>query len=270
MIDATFIKTVKDFYSLNNRPMPWRQTTDPYFILVSEVMLQQTQVDRVIPKFENFISHFPTVMDLAKAEFRDVLAQWAGLGYNRRALWLHQGAKQIVEKYDGKYPKTIEELISLKGVGHNTAAAICAYAYNKPVVFIETNIRAVFIHHFFPGRTDVSDAELYPLVQCHVDNKNPREWYWALMDYGVHIKKLHRNPARKSKHHTKQSKFEGSNRQLRGNILKLLLMKSAISSGYVADSLSVDEGKAQDILKTMESEGLIVRDSHHQKYSLAE
>lgn len=269
MIDANFIKTVKGFYAKNNRPMPWRETTDPYKILLSEIMLQQTQVDRVIPKFENFIAHFPSVSDLAKADFKDVLSQWVGLGYNRRALWLHQGAQQIVEKHDAKYPETVQDLILLKGIGHNTAAAVCAYAFNQPVVFIETNIRAVFIHHFFPDRSDVTDAELYPLVQSHVDNQNPREWYWALMDYGVNIKKLHKNPARKSKHHSKQSKFEGSKRQLRGNILKLLLKKPTLSHAIVADELVVDVDTVEDVFRSLIKEGLVVQDARTSQYSLA-
>jgi len=269
MIDKNFIKTVKDFYSQNSRPMPWRETTDPYKIFLSEVMLQQTQVDRVIPKFQQFITRFSTVADLAQAEFKDVLAHWAGLGYNRRALWLHQAAKEIVEKYEGIIPQTIEELSLLKGVGHNTAAAICAYAYNLPVVFIETNIRAVFIHHFFEDRDDVTDAELYQLVQSHVDNQHPRQWYWALMDYGVHIKKLHKNPARKSKHHTKQSKFEGSNRQIRGNILKLLLKKSSLTYIGVADELSIDVEKVEDVFQNLVKDGLVLQDARTSRYSLA-
>lgn len=269
MVDKNFIKTVKDFYSHNSRPMPWRETTNPYKIFLSEVMLQQTQVDRVIPKFLDFITHFPTISDLAQADFKDVLSHWAGLGYNRRALWLHQAAKEIEEKYRGRIPQSIEELSSLKGVGHNTAAAICTYAFNVPVVYIETNIRAVYIHHFFADRDDVSDAELYPLVQSHVDNKNPRQWYWALMDYGVYIKKLYKNPARKSKHHSKQSKFEGSNRQLRGNILKLLLSKSSISCVGAADELSIDVGKVEDVFQNLVKEGLVVQDAQISRYSLA-
>ena len=269
MVDKNFIKTVKDFYSHNSRPMPWRETTDPYKIFLSEVMLQQTQVDRVIPKFQEFIARFPTISDLAQADFKDVLAYWAGLGYNRRALWLHQAAKDIVDKHQGLIPHTVEELSALKGVGHNTASAICAYAFNMPVFYIETNIRAVFIHHFFEDRDDVSDAELYPLVQSHVDNKNPRQWYWALMDYGVYIKKLYKNPARKSKHHSKQSKFEGSNRQLRGNILKLLLKKSSFTYIGMADELSIDVEKIEDVFQTLMKEGLIVQDARTSRYSLA-
>ena len=142
---------------------------DRYTILISEVMLQQTQVDRVAPKFEAFIEAFPTVQALAQAEFKTVLGYWSGLGYNRRALWLQQAAKEIVEKYAGKVPQTISELSKLKGIGHNTAAAICAYAFNQPVVFIETNIRAVFIHHFFADRADVADSELLPIIADHVD-----------------------------------------------------------------------------------------------------
>ena len=249
--------------------MPWRQTTDPYKIFISEVMLQQTQVDRVIPKFESFIQKFPTIQHLASAEFKDVLLQWSGLGYNRRALWLHQAAKEVTEKYSGIIPDSIEKLTQLKGVGHNTAAAICAYAFNRPVNYIETNIRAVFIHHFFQDRDDVHDKELLPLVEEYVDKIHPREWYWALMDYGVYLKKLHKNPARMSKHHIKQSTFEGSNRQLRGRILKLLLEEGAVSLGMVAERFPTKEAKVEDVFEDLVNEGLVVRDAHSAQYSLS-
>lgn len=235
--------------------MPWRETDDAYAIMVSEVMLQQTQVDRVIPKFESFMKAFPTAADLAEASFKDVLAQWTGLGYNRRAKWLQEAAQEIVRL--GSFPSDVDELVKLKGIGPNTAAAICVYAFNQPEVFVETNIRAVYIYHFFEDAADVHDRDILQLVTETMDRQNPREWYWALMDYGVHLKKTHKNPARRSKHHTKQSKFEGSRRQVRGNILKLLL-EDGMTLPILQDKVSDDRFK--DVLTELEKDGLIVRD----------
>lgn len=240
--------------------MPWRETADPYAIMVSEVMLQQTQVDRVIPKFEAFMKAFPTAADLAKASFKDVLAQWTGLGYNRRAKWLQEAAQEILRL--GSFPDDVDELVKLKGIGPNTAAAICVYAFNKPEVFVETNIRAVYIHHFFEDADDVYDRDIVQLVDETLDKANPREWYWALMDYGVYLKKKHKNPARRSKHHTKQSKFEGSRRQVRGNILKLLL-EDGMTLPILQDK--VNDDRFEDVLSELDKDGLVVRDGDQVK-----
>lgn len=221
--ESEFIQNVWSFYHDNYRSMPWRENTDPYYVLVSELMLQQTQVLRVIPKFESFITQFPDVTLLASAQQVDVLAAWSGLGYNRRAKFLHGAAQQIADGYGGVIPNDETKLITLKGIGPNTARAVLAYAFNQPVVFIETNIRSVYIHEFFADNAEVNDSELLPLIEATLDKENPREWYWALMDYGSHIKRNFRNPSRRSKHHTKQSPFEGSARQIRGRIVKLLL-----------------------------------------------
>jgi A/G-specific adenine glycosylase len=222
-------------------------------------MLQQTQVDRVIPKFNIFIQAFPTIRFLARAPFIDVMSVWSGLGYNRRALWLYEAAQEIVATYDGKVPQNPRALSNLKGIGPNTAAAICVYAFNQPLAFVETNIRAVYIHHFFRDRSDVHDNEIAPLVEAALDKENPREWYWALMDYGMHLKKLHNNPARKSKHHTLQSKFEGSQRQMRGKLLRLLLL-GRTSAEDAARTLQNDTQLVDKLLGAMEKEGLLVRD----------
>lgn len=240
--------------------MPWRETTDPYAILVSECMLQQTQVDRVIPKFNEFIAAFPTVQSLADASFKDVLSHWSGLGYNRRALWLHESAKKICTDFDGRVPDSIDELTTLKGIGHNTAAAICAYAFNQPVVYVETNIRAVYIHHFFQDRDDVTDKEILDTVEQTLDTSSPREWYWALMDYGTYLKKTFKNPARKSKHHTKQSTFKGSRREIRGKILRYLLDNQKVTLSQLNDDIQSEKHSVEDILADMEKEGLILRD----------
>ncbi len=212
--------------------MPWRETSDPYRIWISEIMLQQTQVDRVREKYEEFLSEFGTIEELAAASVGEVLKVWKGLGYNRRALHVKKSAEIVMKDFKGLFPRTIEALDALPGIGHATAAAILVYAFNQPHVFIETNIRTVFIDYYFKKELvqnplhKISDTELLPLIQAALDLKNPREWYYALMDYGSMLKRTRVNPSRASKHYVKQSKFEGSDRQLRGKILELYLQTS--------------------------------------------
>lgn len=205
------------------RSMPWRENTDPYFVLVSELMLQQTQVDRVIPKFHEFIATFPTIASLAEASLADVLKVWSGLGYNRRAKFLHMAAQQIVTDFHGEIPDALEDLVKLPGIGPNTAGAILAYSFNQPVVFIETNIRTVYFHHFFQGKALVSDVALRTIVAETIDTEHPREWYWALMDYGAFLKKQGAGRLDKSKHYKKQAPLKGSLREVRGLIMKELI-----------------------------------------------
>jgi len=206
--------------------LPWRKTKNPYRILVSEVMLQQTQVLRVITKYKEFLKEFPTVQKLARAPLGSVLKVWNGIGYNRRAKYLRDAAKIIVAKYKDRIPKDEAVLRTLPGVGVYTARAVRVFAFNEPDILIETNIRAAIIHSFFQGVPKVSDRTLLVHAQKTAEGQDPRTWHWALMDYGVHIKKLHKNPARKSTHYVRQSKFEGSLRQARGAILRTLITGS--------------------------------------------
>jgi A/G-specific adenine glycosylase len=205
------------------RDMPWRDNTDPYWVLVSELMLQQTQVDRVIPKFNEFMTTFPTIKDLARASLGDVLKLWSGLGYNRRAKFLHEAAKMVETDFEGSIPGALEDLVKLPGVGFNTAGAILAYSFNQPIVFIETNIRTVYFHHFFSDQVLVSDNELKELVAETLDTEHPRQWYWALMDYGAFLKKQGTGRINKSSHYKKQAPLKGSLREVRGLILKALV-----------------------------------------------
>ena len=217
-----FTATIWNYYAHNKRNFVWRNNHTPYTITVSEIMLQQTQTNRVVQKYQTFIDTFSSFEDLAQASLKEVLAAWQGLGYNRRGLALHTCAQKIVQEYRGILPNNPEVLVTFPGIGKATAASICAFAFNIPTVFIETNIRTVFIHFFFGNRSEIKDTEIYPLVEATVDHNNAREWYYALMDYGVMLKKNLPNPSRKSAHHTQQSKFEGSDRQIRGMILKIL------------------------------------------------
>jgi A/G-specific adenine glycosylase len=254
---AEFRKEVREWYRANSRPLPWRTTDDPYAILVSEIMLQQTQVDRVVAKFGEFIARFPDVAALAQAPLQEVLEVWQGLGYNRRAIALKKCAEAIVREHGGLFPRSVEVLETLPGIGPYTSRAVAAFAYNLPTAFIETNIRAVFIHHFFADREEIKDSEILPLVTATLDHENPRDWYNALMDYGVMLKKTHRNPARRSAHHVRQSPFSGSNRELRSRILRTLLATPHLTAEGIAALLNVEATPVLLNLDRMEQEGLI-------------
>ncbi len=223
-----FQKKIRDFYAKNKREFPWRETTDPYRILVSEVMLQQTQTSRVISKYQEFLERFPKIGDLAKATNTEVLQVWSGLGYNRRGLYLKRISEKVFKDFQEKIPLDPKVLITFPGIGPNTAGSIYVFSTNLPHTFIETNIRRVFIYEFFKDKANIYDKEILKLVEKTLDIKNPRKWYYALMDYGVYLSKIEINPNRKSKHYTKQSKFEGSARQIRGKILKTLIQEKTI------------------------------------------
>ena len=217
-----FQQLIYDFYNKNRRDFIWRQDVTPYKIVISEVMLQQTQTARVVPKFENWLQQFPSFQALANASTHDVLSAWQGLGYNRRGLALLKIAQIVVTEHNSQLPNDPEILETFPAIGPNTAGSICAFAFDNPIVFIETNIRTVYTHSFFPGQVEISDKQLLPLIEQTIDRKQAREWYYALMDYGVHLKQNLPRITAASKHYTKQSKFEGSKRQVRGAIIKIL------------------------------------------------
>jgi A/G-specific adenine glycosylase len=240
------------------RDLPWRKTKDPYRILVSEFMLQQTQVARVAEKFEPFIERFPDFESLALAPLRDVIRAWSGLGYNRRALYLRETARVVVSRFDGHLPHGYDDLRALPGIGAATAAEIMNFAFNEPHAFIETNVRAVYIHHFFPWRKGIADAEILPLIERTLDAKNPRRWFYALMDYGVMLKKSRPNPSRRSAHHAKQTRFEGSDRQARGRIVRSLAERR-MSEAELAKSTGLRVARIRTIVPGLVRDGLVVR-----------
>ncbi|MBX4206191.1 A/G-specific adenine glycosylase [Candidatus Parcubacteria bacterium] len=258
-----FRKTVLDFYKKHGRhSLPWRHTKDPYKILVSEIMLQQTQVERVMPKYELFLQKFPTAEKLVEAKTADVLKAWQGLGYNRRALLLKRAAEAVMHEHAGKFPQSYDLLLKLPGIGPATAGDIMAFAYNKPAVVLETNIRQVFFHHYFPHMKErdgkackIYDKDVAPLVEKTLDKKNPRDWYYALMDYGAYLKKAG-NTISRSAHYTKQSKFTGSNRELRSQILKLVLKKPR-TKAEVLKLLSSPAPAIEKNIIALEKEGLL-------------
>lgn len=248
-----FQELVWDYYRDHRREMPWRQDPNPYWVVVSEVMLQQTQVSRVLEKFPQFINQFSSFEELASAKTSDVITAWQGLGYNRRALNLQKLAQTI----DGKLPQDPTGLVKLPGIGPGTAGSIAAFAFDAPVVFIETNIRRVFIHHFFEDQEGIDDKQLLPLVEEALDREHPREWYYALMDYGTHLAKTVPNPNRRSKHHVIQSKFEGSDRQIRGAILRALINKSSNETQLIKQTQCSDVERFNKIIQALLKEGFI-------------
>jgi A/G-specific adenine glycosylase len=240
--------------------MPWRLTRNPYRILVSEIMLQQTGIERVKPKYAAFLRTFPTFRSLANAEVADVLAVWKGLGYNRRALALRETAGIIASKRRGRMPRTLGELIELPGIGRATASAVLVYSFDQPIAFIETNIRRTFIHHFFPDASSVSDARILPLVEKCLDRKDPRQWYYALMDYGAMLGKNAGNPNRRSAAYKRQPAFEGSLRQLRGKILAVMLERRAATQAQIAAALGGRDARIAGALRQLVAEGFLARD----------
>ncbi len=237
------------------RDMPWRNDTRPYYILVSELMLQQTQVTRVITKFNDFIERFPDESALASASLAEVLTLWQGLGYNRRAKFLHEAAKRVIFECNGVFPNTYELLVSLPGVGKNTAGAILAYSFNQPVIFVETNIRTIYFYHFFEHEESVDDKQIVAKLSETLDYESPREFYWALMDYGSWLKANGVHNIASSKHYKKQSKLEGSVRQVRGQIIRVL-SGGDITRLALAEQISADS-RFETALTGLLADGLI-------------
>jgi A/G-specific adenine glycosylase len=259
MTIAEFRKEIRAHYRHAGRnTLPWRRTRDPYRILVSEIMLQQTQVARVEGYYENFIKKFPDFRALTRARTGDVLRAWQGLGYNRRAIHLKRAAEAVVRDFGGRLPHDRETLEALPGIGRGTSGSLMAFAFNEPVVFIETNIRRVFIHFFFPKRKRVTDAELERYIERSVDGKNPREWYWALMDYGAAME-VARNPNRRSAHYKRQTPFSGSDRQLRGRIVRSTLAAkgNTMNAGSLLKTLGIPRRRFERIVNGLVKEGLI-------------
>lgn len=224
------------------RDLPWRGIDDPYGVLVSEVMLQQTQVARVMRYWQRWMELFPTVDALAAADVATVLEQWQGLGYNRRALALKRACEACSAERGGELPLTAAELVKLPGIGPATAGGIVAFARDEPAVYIETNVRSVFIHELFPDADEVSDRDILSYVADACPERGARAWYYALLDYGADLKARTPNPSRRSKHYARQSAFVGSRREKRSFVLKLVLgADEGVSMEEVAAELDAYE-----------------------------
>ena len=240
--------------------MPWRNTKDPYKILVSEVMLQQTQVARVLPKYREFLKEFPTVQSLAKTPDKKLLKVWRGLGYWRRALLLKKAAKEIIKNHRGKFPKNPEDLKKLPGIGPYTAGAVACFSFQNKHAFLDTNIRRVYLHFFFPKKNNVSDKEILEIAKKAVWKKNPREWHYALFDYGAVVLK-DKKINKQSKHYAKQSKFAGSFRSFRTKVMRFLLdqPKQTATANKIKRLLKKTNSPymPEKILASLEKDGLI-------------
>jgi len=237
-----FRKTVLDFYKQEGRhTLPWRvgdngisKSEQAYRILVSEAMLQQTQVARVVPYYLRWFLKFGTKEVLANASLAEVLILWQGLGYNKRAKALWETAKIICNERGGVIPTTRIELLKLPGIGRYTAGAICVFAYNQKEVLVETNIRTVVIYHFFTeisrsskktqgaSSEKIGDEAIETILKEVQPHKNFREWNWALMDYGAYLKREGNRTNELVKGYAKQSAFKGSSREVRGAIIRAL------------------------------------------------
>ena len=254
-----FQRAVLSYFKSYGRSFPWRETSDPYRILVSEVMLQQTQTERVVERYRTFLKAFPTVKKLAAASQGDVVREWMGLGYYRRAKNLHRAAQVICGEFGGRVPGSVEELRLLPGIGAYTAAAIAAFAFGVSAPMIETNIRSVFIHTFFTGHESVRDAEILELVEATLYKKDPRAWFYALMDLGVELKRSRQVANHRSAHYKKQSRFIGSTRQVRAAVLREISREGARKASDLEKSLGFNAEKIRAALSALEAEGFISR-----------
>lgn len=261
-VDGTraFQKKILQFYAEERRSFQWRETTDPYAILVSEFMLQQTQTTRVVPYFARFLQEFPDFASLAAGSKSKLLQLWQGLGYNRRALNLQKTASIVTEQYGGVLPAQKQQLLLLPGIGAYTAQAILTFAFNQPGILIETNIRAVYIHHFFSPESTVHDRQLEPLIEATLYQPDPRTWYYALMDYGVFLKSKYRQIGKRSAHYVRQSKFQGSHRQVRGAIIRELTARQRSTLTTLTRVLGYDKERIKLCIEELKDEGFLVQE----------
>ena len=248
-----FRRRIFRFYEKNRRSFAFRETTDPYRITVSEFMLQQTQITRVLPKYDAWIERWPDWRSLAKAGNRELLAMWSGLGYNRRALYLGQLAKTIVRNYDGHLPDDEAILRKLPGIGPYTARAILIFAFNRPIVTIDTNIRRVIIHELdLPP--SISTRDLEDIARQLLPPRRSRDWHYALMDYSS-VALPRRLPTVPPV--SKQSRFEGSLRQIRGEIVRQLTKKKSVRVSTIARRLSRSDSDVLAAAEALAREGVI-------------
>ncbi len=257
--EAEFIRRVWEYHRRYRRSMEWRDEITPYGVFVSEVMLQQTQVARVRERYPRFLTRFPSFDALAAASLREVLEEWSGLGYNRRARFLREAAGMVVDRFGGVLPKDPAVLEKLPGIGSNTAGSIAAFAWNRPTIFFETNIRTVYIFYFFHGETGVGDEKLRPLLEATLDRERPREWYYAVMDLGVYIKGKVGNITRQSRSYARQSPFRGSLREVRGALLGYLASRDhGAGERELLDALGFEPERLRTALERLTAEGFIL------------
>ena len=257
--EKQFRAELKSFLNEKKRNFEWRKTRDPYKILVSEMMLQQTHVERVAGKYRTFVKRFPDPCILSKSSQKTVLRFWIGLGYNRRAFMLHRTAGEICKIYGGKFPKNEKLLRTFPGIGSSTAGAILAFAFNMKSVFLETNIRRVLIHHFFEKRKNISDKEILSVLEILLrKEKDFRSFYYALMDYGSWLgKNMKENPNKRSIRYKTQGKFRGSTRELRGKIVKMIVSGIRLDVRNIERETGFPRKKIKETLFKMKKDGFL-------------
>jgi len=250
-----FRQKIFDFYQLNGRSFPWRKTTDRYAVMISEIMLQQTQADRVVPRFEEWLQHFPDITHLSSAPLREVLSLWSGLGYNSRAVRLHRCAAIIRDSFSGIVPSRPEILKTLPGIGEYTSRSIPVFADNLDTAAVDTNIRRIIIHEFTLPE-DIAPAQLQKQAEALVPTGRSREWHNALMDYGsleLTSRKTGIRPL------TKQSKFQGSKRWYRGKLIKELIKSDEMFLEEISEKYASCPWDLEEIISDLITEGLVER-----------
>jgi A/G-specific adenine glycosylase len=250
-----FRQKIFDFYRLNRRSFPWRETTDRYAVMVSEIMLQQTQAERVVPRFNAWLRHYPDTSHLASAPLREVLALWSGLGYNSRAMRLHQCAVIIKESYGGVVPSQPELLKKLPGIGEYTCRSIPIFADNLDLAAVDTNIRRIIIHEFALSE-DISAFELQQLAEALLPSGQSRDWHNALMDYGALLLTSKKTGIRSV---SRQSKFQGSKRWYRGRLIKELVHSEAMYLEEIEKIYADCPWNLHEIISELINEGMIER-----------
>ncbi len=260
-----------NYYDQHGRhELAWRKKHSAYAVVVSEIMLQQTQVVRVQEYFKNWMKKYPNWSALASASLRDVLISWQGLGYNRRGKYLHDIAKIVTEQYGGKLPSDRESLQALPGIGHYTAGSVRAFACNESDIFLETNIRTVLFYHLYDYKNtsikSVHDKELLHVLEKYLlhdprATENPREFYWAMMDYGSHLKQTVGNLNTRSRSHAKQTRFEGSRRQLRAQLLRYILAEPRTEKEILKQGTS-DREMTLGLLAELIKEGSVKKEQN--------
>lgn len=252
---TAFRRKILGFYRRHGRHLPFRQTTDPYCITIAEVMLQQTQVDRVVPKYEAWVARWPDWSSLAKATNRQLLSMWSGLGYNRRALNLGRLAQRVTQDFGGRLPEDPQQLLDLPGIGPYTAHAVLIFAFNRPLATIDTNIRRVLLHEFdLPAST--GRQPLQQLAERLVPKGRARDWHNALMDYAA-LALPHRRPGDAAR--TRQPRFEGSRRQVRGAIIRNLTSRRSVNIAVLAATLGRTRAEIEEAAAALATERIISR-----------
>ncbi|MFW9908221.1 MAG: Fe-S cluster assembly protein HesB [Candidatus Thorarchaeota archaeon] len=262
---VSFQTKIMDWWSRNARQLPWREDPSPYNVLVSEIMLQQTQVNRVVSKYLEFLQEFPTIEALASADTKHLLSVWSGLGYNRRAVWLREAAQSIIRM--GGFPRTVEQLRKLKGIGPYTSRSILIFAFNEDLATVDTNIRRVFIASGFADES-TSDSNLQDIADELLLRGNSRDWHNALMDYGSEVLTSTVTGIAPT---STQPQFLGSTRQIRGMIIRELTNTESLTLHEMKIKLkdnSIDNEQLREVLNQLIQDGLVKQVARN-AYSIA-